>query len=485
MLNINKFKLNRDKNIVFLKNYLKNYIIKFSNQSNYKDLIRVFSHCYKIPIKYLNNQTKIILFRNFINLEGKFNNKFKFKKIFFDSIKFLLIYMYFRIKSKSCSQNRKRFDLIIDDIDVTTNYNKYKNLSRKFKTAYISNFEAKLKNLYNINNYNKLIISKNEINKLSLKNFFTLFIRTIIVSIKLRCNLFPFTEDFFKNYFKYESIFNQIISKHILQDRHFNTNEIKNFLFKKKGGKFTSVTQRNILQLNGIGMFIFSDIIFSLGKKTVDELENLGGEVRFKKPVGSLAMEYNFYEKKKKLRNNFPAYDVVVFCSDHLSKMHSGYNSYYKDYYLHYEWIAKFALKHQNLNIALKMKRYIQDERVLEYFKKIKNVTFLYTKDIQFSNSYFYAEKSKVLCTWSSTLAFEFFGEKRESFFIDPGFRNVGFIPNKTFLKRYKLSTFEKFEKTILKKINNRRVKKIKNYDYFCLNSKNTSDRISKIFNRL
>ena len=50
---------------------------------------------------------------------------------------------------------------------------------------------------------------------------------------------------------------------------------------------------------------------------------------------------------KRKDENLFPSYDLVVFASDHNTNAHSGYNSYYKDYYMHYDWIRKFSLSFQ------------------------------------------------------------------------------------------------------------------------------------------
>ena len=59
---------------------------------------------------------------------------------------------------------------------------------------------------------------------------------------------------------------------------------------------------KNILQFNGPGMFIFTDILFTLGKNSAEDLEILGGKVNKKVPVGSLAMEYSYHDLKKKLR---------------------------------------------------------------------------------------------------------------------------------------------------------------------------------------
>ena len=101
-------------------------------------------------------------------------------------------------------------------------------------------------------------------------------------------------------------------------------------------------------------------------------------------------------------------------------------------------------------------------------------------KDLSFANSYYYGENAKVICTWSSTLAYEFFGDNKACYFIDPGNRNISFLPNKNFIKKFKLPNYSIFEKTVLRNIfiKNRSTTKYK--DYFCMNSKTTSQRIAK-----
>ena len=44
-----------------------------------------------------------------------------------------------------------------------------------------------------------------------------------------------------------------------------------------------------------------------------------------------------------------------------------------------------------------------------------------------YSDSYYLGQKAKALCTWSSTLAFEFLGDGRVSYFIDPQNKNISF----------------------------------------------------------
>ena len=55
------------------------------------------------------------------------------------------------------------------------------------------------------------------------------------------------------------------------------------------------------------------------------------------------------------------------------------------------------------------------------------NVKFLFDQG-SYSDSYYLGHKAKALCTWSSTLAYEFLGDGRVSYFIDPQNKNISFI---------------------------------------------------------
>ena len=148
-------------------------------------------------------------------------------------------------------------------------------------------------------------------------------------------------------------------------------------------------------------------------------------------------MEYNFHFRKEK--NSNKVYDILVFASDHNKIFHSGYNEYYKEYLVHFDWIKKFATKFPKYNIGIKLKKVITDQVVVQKFKDIQNVNFLFDRG-SYSDSYYLGQKAKALCTWSSTLAFEFLGNGRVSYFIDPQNKNISFIPNEKHLLKFKLN---------------------------------------------
>ena len=101
---------------------------------------------------------------------------------------------------------------------------------------------------------------------------------------------------------KYDFIFKSLISKYYIQSKLYDTSILKNYLFKKNGGKITSCTQKNLLEV-GLSSFIFTDIFFSIGKNTGYLLKKLDGDCKKIFPVGSLFMEADWFKKKKYLKN--------------------------------------------------------------------------------------------------------------------------------------------------------------------------------------
>ena len=91
--------------------------------------------------------------------------------------------------------------------------------------------------------------------------------------------MFPLLIRLTLTYIKYETVFNIVKAKFLIQERHYGTSAIKNEIFHKYGGKISSVIQKNILQVNGPGMYINSDLLFALGDRTADHAKKLGGNI--------------------------------------------------------------------------------------------------------------------------------------------------------------------------------------------------------------
>ena len=112
----------------------------------------------------------------------------------------------------------------------------------------------------------------------------------------------------------YETLFQTVKSKILIIDRFYKTSAIKNFIFKKHGGKITSCTQKNICEFT-ISFFVNTDVLFSLGTRPPTLINKLGGKIKKFIPVGSLPMEhfwYNYWSKKKEGLKKIPEYDIMI-----------------------------------------------------------------------------------------------------------------------------------------------------------------------------
>jgi len=478
MQKIQEFLLDRDKNITEINKELMSFIDGFVSESNFIKLLKWISFKTKISINSLQSDSRIYTFRQFINSEGRFKKNFQLKYLLYDSIKFLLVFFYIKFFSRKV-KNTVNCELIVDDISPYTKPERFEKLNELCDAIFISS--TKLNKFYKTFLFKKKYT--NCINSSKVCNgylfFLNLYFKIFYCSLLTGTNLFPLIMRLLLTYLKYETVFSYVKSKFLIQERHYGTSEIKNEIFHKHGGKLTSAIQKNILQVNGPGMYIHSDVLFTLGTKTAEFCAHLGGKVKFIVPVGSLFMERDFFNRKEK--NNFKSYDLLVFASNHEGTAHSGYNSYFSDYYLNFQWIQKFCEEFPNFKIAIKLKKINEHKELIKIFSTTKNIEFLTDTENNWTDSYFLGAKAKALCTWSSTLGFEFIGFGKECYFLDPGARNIGFLPNSNYIKSAKVINFEEFKKKIIDLIeNNSNNEMLKNKENFCMYSDNVSENILK-----
>ncbi|MBD1139319.1 hypothetical protein IDH27_03220 [Pelagibacterales bacterium SAG-MED46] len=475
MLKIQEFILDRNKSIETLNSELKKFIKDFSINSEITEILNWISFKTKISKQSITSDTEIFIFRQFINAQGKFNKVFELKNIFYDSIKFLMYFIYIRLFSKKKTKEIK-CEICVDDISHGTSPDRFEFINEISDTIFVSSTKLNKKyKTFHYSKYLKSILSKDVCNNLTF--YFVIFIKTLKSSIKLKANLFPLITRLVLTYIKYETVFSIIKAKFLIQERHYGTSSIKNEIFHKHGGKISSVIQKNILQVNGPGMYINSDILFSLGDKSADNLKKLGGNVKKIISVGSLFMERGLYKRKDV--NKFEIYDLLVFASNHDGSAHSGYNSYYDDYYTHFEWIKKFSKEFPKFEICIKLKKILTDQKVKKLFDECQNIHIIIDTTKEISDTYYIADKAKALCTWSSTLGYEFIGSGKECYFLDPNLKNTGFIPNDEFILPTKVKNYEEFKEKIVNKILGKNDDKILiNKEKFCFPSQNVSKSI-------
>jgi hypothetical protein len=480
--NINEFSLDRKKDPIKLNQELINYIDNFVKDDNFNDIISWISRATEVSSKSLSCDCKLFIFNQFENIKGKFNYTFKFSNIFISSLKFLFIMIYIRIFSTK-KTNIKKTKLIIDDVDKFINIERYNHLNKLIDLILISKVDVgKNFNFYKFSK--KTLFLRNKYIKNNLSFIFSIFFKSITLSIKLKTNIIPIIISIIFKYFKYETIFSNIKGDFLLQERHYSTSAIKNEIFKKKGGIITSSMQRNLIQLNGPGMFINCDLLLTLGKKSADNLQQYGCNVKKKIPIGSFYMEDQYYKKKD--YNSFPSYDLISFESNQKdTKFHATNEIFFDDMYLHFEWIKKFSTKHPKLRIGIKHKNYITDQREIEMFKDLKNVSHLVNKRDDETDSYHLGAKAKALCTWTSTLGYEFIGNGKDCLYLDPGGRNTAFLRNSKENSLIRVTKYEDFELKVINMIKKGNIF-VENSlrDNFCLKSTSVSENIIKAYDQ-
>ena len=83
-------------------------------------------------------------------------------------------------------------------------------------------------------------------------------------------NLFVVYPSIVLEYCRYKTLFNSYQSDYLIQERHYNTNPIKNYLFKNSGGIATTSIQKNLIENDHLFYYIDIDYMFTLGQITID-----------------------------------------------------------------------------------------------------------------------------------------------------------------------------------------------------------------------
>ncbi len=469
------------KKVKKINNKIKNNI----KESNLRFLIYKFSEIFKIPKFVVENEVKQIISRNYDYKNDKILKIKSFKNFiqnfFFTLGISILILITFFFKKKITK--RKKFEIIIDGAIKEYEAFHFNEIAKNFKkVCFLSkkNF-LKNKNIYYFNYQNFFITNNSYSFFVRLKFLYFVFLVLISSIIYLKNFYFIFFDLIYK-LLKYNFVFNSVISKSYIQSKFYDTSALKNYLFKTNGGKITSCTQKNLLEV-GLSSFIYTDVFFSIGKNTGNLLKKLDGNCKKIFPVGSLYMEADWFKKRKDLKKVEKVDLLIVGINTVLRhyKLHIT-ESFDKNYYKFIKWAAIFSKKFPKLKIVIKHHGNFPHDPKEHAIIKNSNIKIQVTNK-SINGSYAYAFKSKVLCSFGSTMIFELLGHNIPGFYVDPNYENQQFFELLPQSKKWRLNTYNKFEKKILKAIQRKKFE-IKNKDYYCLNSKNVSTRISSFLKK-
>ena len=456
-------------------------IKKLTRKKNFQILIFKFSSIFRIPSHIIENEVRQIISRNYDYKNDKILKFSSFKNflknlflILFMSI--LIIFTFFFRKKK---EKKKNFEIIVDGALKYSEAFHFNELVKNFENI---GFISKRKFLKNKNityfDYSHFFITTNEYSFFTrLKFLYFVILLFCISALSFKNYCFIFFEIIYK-LLKYDYIFKSIISKSYIQTKLYDTSILKNYLFKNNGGRITSCTQKNLLEV-GLSSFIYTDIFFSIGRNTGHLLKKLDGNCKKIYPVGSLYMESDWFKKKKDLKN-IKKTDLLVLGINTVLRHYKLHitNAFDKNYYKFIEWVAVFSKKFPKLRIAIKHHgNFPHDPKESEI---IKNTNIkLQVENNSINGSYANAFQSKVLCSFGSTMIFELLGHNVPGYFIDPSFENQQFFELLPQSKKWRIKNYKEFERKILRVINSKKME-IKNKNLYCLNSNEVSRRIAK-----
>ncbi len=456
-------------------------IKNFTKKKHFESLIIDYSKVFDLPRKVVEYETWSILSKNYDYKNSrllKINSIKNFLKSFFFLITLALL-NFFSFSLKKKISKKKEFDLLIDGALRSHEAERFKELSKNFKRVCFISKKKFLegKNIYHFN-FSLFYLSSGDYNLKTRLKFLAFVILIFFYSlISFKNYFFIFFEITYK-LLKYNYIFKQVISKSYIQSKTYDTSAIKNYLFKKNGGLVTSCTQQNLLEV-GLSSFIYTDIFFTIGENTGKLLQKLDGYCKKNYAVGSLYMESDWFKKRKDTKKIEQTDLLVVGINTVLRhyKLHVT-EAFDKNYYKFIEWIKVFSDKFPELKVVIKHHgNFPHDAREAKIIRGSKIKLEVFSNSI--NGSYANAFKSKVLCSFGSTMIFELLGHNRPGFFIDPNFENQQFFELLPQAKKWRLKTYNEFEKNVLSIINGKKIL-IKEKKLYCLDSSKVSKKIAK-----
>ncbi len=336
------------------------------------------------------------------------------------------------------------------------------------------------KNLNNTNIIHYNFLDTN-FNISDLINYYKIFFYSLKLSFKTKINFIYLLLSFLKEFYFFKNFFYFYNSKYLLTHKHYDTSNVKNFFFKKNGGKIYATIQKNISSTNLNNFFYNADYNFSfsdrVGLPQNERFTNLKKNI----PVGSFFMENLFFNKKNdknSLVNQIEKYDILYVAGNDMypSSRNDNWNGHNLIYKEHLEWLkrasmefpdVKFGFKHHPGNISSYEETILKNSKVIIANPKM--------------NSYELAINSKLVLSFASTMIIELLTLGKKSFYLNPDYKNQQFLYD---MKDHKKISIENYF-TLKEHISNLDLKiNVNKYDY-CENSEKVTKKIISYLNNL
>jgi hypothetical protein len=458
-----------------------NVINTYTKQDSISPFYKYFENVYKLPKPVIQQRLRQHIARSYSEKDAAFKSRLKLINIPKALIYYLaLIYALIFTKKR---QKIKVFKLIIDDICSVIELRRWKKLidtvgkdqvlcridgiaiDEDLFTCPLTN-DKKFQNL-NISDLLKSIASE-------------LFIGIWVVlkvSLKTKVNLFPIALRIIYSYLTYKAFFEANSASYMIQERHYNTDAVKNYMFKKAGGIRTATIQKGVFQRDSDFFYMDIDVFYTLGESGVDEFLEYGGRVGSIVPVGSMFMEHYWFTNVPS--NLKQEYDVVYLGFNFVDKMDT-YDGFLDDYYSTFRWLVQLKKENPDYKIAIahhsRMKIPDPAEAAILLDSGVETITKL-------TGSYALAFSSRFTVTYGSTIAYELSAHNLTTFFLDPR-RQCTFLPVEavSHIDRLRLTTYESFASSVKAALsgNGRPSLTQEEKSNLCLESSIVSERILK-----
>ena len=435
----------------------------------------------KLDDKIIDNRVSKIFLDNFNFSKNSYSKNIISFWNFPKQILYFIVIFFLNFFFKKINNNKKnKFNLLIDNIMSSDQMPRYYRLIEFFekKNVFIrtTNQQVVLDG-YNYYYYPKVLNYNFKINDILL--LIKIFFLNIKLILKFKINFFYLSTKILNEYYWYENFFEKFKFKNIIMHQHYFSNNIKNFVFKKKGGINSALIQKNINILNTNGFFYDADLLFTFSKKASINKKKTFSRINSIVETGSFFME-NFSNELKDInfkKNNFDTiFDVICIGGNDLfpgNSYYDSYKTYPDDYNLHLEWLKKISIEFPDLKVGFKHhgnNKHLYEENYL----KDSNVVMINQK----LNSYNLAFSSNFVCSWASTMIIEMTAYNKFCYFLDPGLRNNQFLSEIIDSKTLRIKDYEEF----IKKFNDAKKNKFYNfYEPYCVNSENVSKKIYSI----
>lgn len=475
MIELLKFSHDRKAPLNESCNALMDIIDAFAEQPTLDNWYSYFEKTYLLPRDVVKQQMKVYLAGSYDYRKCSFLHKLFVKNILSSVVRHIGFLFYTCIKSKKHFHKNKEFELIVDDIETDVEVKRFSRLIDLFKNVLVVNVNSATGLGYKTVYYPRYKFYDR--NKTIYTLYWEIFRGLPIylkLSIKYKINFITIAGHLINDYLHYYTIFKYNRAKYCIQERHYHTSTIKNYLFKFFGGICSSCIQKNLLMLGPIGFYYDIDVFFTLGTKTAKRAFGCGARINQVVPVGSVFMEYYWFIQKKGKCLLEKKYDIVCL-GINLIGFQDTYETYLQDYYEHFQWLAEFSKENPELIIGIKHHSNNKlDHREMEIIKN-SNVVRIDQK----LNSYEVAFQAKCCVTFCSTMGYELIAHGMPTVFLDPGRRNIGILPDDDLIDGWRVINYKEFKR----KMNSLLTKKDLNYgnivpDDLCLNSKNVSEKI-------